>query len=696
MTPGSDIRETFFQECEELLETLADGLQEIDDAIRSGTPDSDTVNAVFRAVHSIKGGAGAFGLSDLVEFAHRFETAMDGMRSDKLIADEAAMRIFFRSSDRLHDLVTILREGSTPDPADSAPILAELDGLIGEPEDEEDDVEFVPMTLDLGGTTSPAGTTTYRIRFTPGETFYSSGNDPVHLIRALFDLGKPEVRLNADDVPGLDAIDVSSSYLSWEIDLETDEPEHEVLAIFEFAEGHCDLSIAPFDNEMACNDEPVSQPDVSDAPSNEQTKNPKNDASAAGKPRATVRVDLERVDRLINVVGELVINQAMLSQCVEAAGLDPGSDVAAGLDEFRLLSREMQESVMAIRAQPVKSLFQRMSRIVREAVAATGKSAQFLCKGEMTEVDKTVIERLADPLTHMLRNAVDHGLETPEERCAAGKTESGTVTLSAAHRSGRVIIEIADDGAGIDRLRVRQIAVDKGLIPPEADLSDNEIDNLLFMPGFSTASEVSNLSGRGVGMDVVKSAIQALNGRVSLTSIPGQGSTFSISLPLTLAVLEGMVVDVAGQTMVVPLTAIVETLRPATSDIHPLGKGGEVVSVRGEYLPIVDLGVSFGYRSNTGYTRDQVLLLVETDDKRNCALVVDAIHDQRQVVIKGLDDNYGQVPGVAAATVLGDGRIALIIDPDVIVTNTADLRSQPDGQQTTEGETNAAICRRSA
>ena len=317
----------------------------------------------------------------------------------------------------------------------------------------------------------------------------------------------------------------------------------------------------------------LTPPSPATAPAKRESEKTAAAAEKGGGAKATIRVDLERVDRLINLVGELVINQAMVSQCVEEAGLAANSSVATGLDEFNQLTREIQESVMAIRAQPVKSLFQRMSRIVREAANATGKTVRLVTDGESTEVDKTVIERLSDPLTHMIRNAVDHGLEKPEDRLAKGKTAEGVIQLTAAHRSGRVVIDIVDDGAGINRERVKQIAIEKGLIPADAALSDTEIDNLLFLPGFSTAKEVSNLSGRGVGMDVVKRAIQALGGRIALTSTPGQGSTFSISLPLTLAVLDGMVVRVADQTFVAPLSAIVETFKPEASDIHTIGDG---------------------------------------------------------------------------------------------------------------------------
>ncbi len=359
----------------------------------------------------------------------------------------------------------------------------------------------------------------------------------------------------------------------------------------------------------------------------------------------------------------------MLAQRIHAEGYAASSNVMIGLDELEQLTREIQESVMAIRAQPVKPLFQRMSRIVREVCEATGKEVRLRTEGESVEVDKTVIERLADPLTHMIRNAVDHGIETRETRIAAGKPPEGTVKLLAAHRSGRVTIEITDDGAGINRKRVREKAISKGLIAPDAQLSDSEIDNLLFLPGFSTAEAVSNISGRGVGMDVVKRSIQALGGRISITSRPGKGSTFSLSLPLTLAVLDGMVVSTAGQTLVVPLTAIFETLKPRDSMVHSLGGNARVISIRDTFVPLIDVGRSLGFSPSQKAAADGVAILVENETGGRHALLVDAIQDQRQVVIKSLETNYGKIDGIAAATILGDGRVALILDVDTVVSN---------------------------
>jgi len=737
--PMAEIRASFFVECEELLEALQDGLQTMDD----GEADDETINVVFRAVHSIKGGAGAFGLEQLVRFAHQFESVLDGVRSGTIEADRNAISVFFQSGDILGDLVRAARDDDVADDTRIQSILTSLVAMLGTDsqaeEAEEDVTDFQPMglslDLDLGGDggdaptlpdlpnpdscTQPSADTFadgYTIHFLPDSSLYASGNEPLHLLRLLREMGEVDVTCDTTALPSLSALEEEKSYLSWTIHLTTDEDEDALHEVFDFVADLCTLTITgpgkpgpdmpspdapplPPKGTTPPTGAPAETPNVPAAPeapaAQVSTKLPDNKPAAtvtplpnpapakkspslapkSNKPRPTVRVDLERIDRLVNLVGELVINQAMISQSVAEAGLPNNSAVSEGLDEFMQLTRDIQDSVMMIRAQPVKSLFQRMSRIVREASSMVGKSVRLKTEGDATEVDKTVIERLADPLTHMIRNAVDHGVETPQDRVTAGKPEEGIVTLSAGHRSGRVIVEIADDGAGINRERVLQIAVEKGLVPENAQLNDSEIDNLLFLPGFSTASEVSDLSGRGVGMDVVKSAILALGGRVSIQSTPGSGTTFTISLPLTLAVLDGMVIDVAQQTLVVPLNTITETLTLMEQDIRALGPQTSVIKVRDSFVPLLDLGAELGYRAPLDSYVGTIVLLIAQEDGSHAALVVDAIQDQRQVVIKGLQDTFGRVPGVAAATILGDGKIALILDPVDVVVN-ADGRTR--------------------
>ena len=706
MDPMAEIKASFFVECSELLESLEEGLLQV----QGGDTDPETVNAVFRAVHSIKGGAGAFGLDDLVHFAHRFETVLDEVRSDRLAIDADAVLLFLKSADSLSDLVAAARDETPVDEAKNAVVIAELETLMpgGSDADEattdaDQDLDFAPMTLsidlpaidaqvdaDIDEVADEAAGTTpvWTIRFATDKGLNQSGNEPLFLMRALAELGPVIAICDASDLPPLKVLDPSQTNLHWDLTLSADTSQTDIEEVFEFAQGLCTLAITKKTSDQSTPDTadlealPVlpdlptlpdlPAPSVDDqAPAQPATENTPHEAPKPPAPTptkaapvaATVRVDLERIDRLVNLVGELVINQAMLSQSLSAQNLTSNTTISTGLDEFQQLTRDIQDSVMAIRAQPVKPLFQRMSRIVREAAHDTHKKVRLVLEGEATEIDKTVIERLADPLTHMIRNAVDHGLETPEKREQSDKDPEGTIHLRATHRSGRVVIEIQDNGAGINRERVLSIAQSKGLVPTDAVLSDAEIDNLLFMPGFSTAKEISNLSGRGVGMDVVKRAIQSLGGRISIQSTPGHGSTFSISLPLTLAVLDGMVIEVSEQTMVVPLSSIVETLTLADAEIQTLDQGTQVVHIRGKFVPLLDLAVEFGYRAPNVIPEDAVVLFISAEDGEPYALVVDTIHEQRQVVIKGLADSYGYVPGVAAATILGDGKIALILDP---------------------------------
>jgi two-component system, chemotaxis family, sensor kinase CheA len=437
--------------------------------------------------------------------------------------------------------------------------------------------------------------------------------------------------------------------------------------LFEFVVGHCDLQIEPLSPPVEIVPipqlPPLPGPDVS---AELPQAAGKKDAPATEAPKQSIRVDLDKVDRLVNLVGELVITQAMLAQRVNELRVPSASLVGDGLTELEHLLRELQESVMAIRTQPVKSVFQRMPRLVRELAAQTGKKVRLEIQGEGTEVDKTVIERLGEPLTHMIRNAVDHGLETPADRLAAGKPEEGTVILSAAHRGGRIVIEISDDGKGIDRKRVREKAVERGLVPAGAALSDEEIDNLIFLPGFSTAAQLSSISGRGVGMDVVRRNIVDLGGRISIGSAPRQGSRFSLTLPLTLAVLDGMIVNVGGETLVLPLTHIIESLKLHAGEVNAFGQAGRLLNVRGSYVPLVSTGELLGIAPRTG--GGGVAILVESQGSGRVALTVDGIIGQHQVVIKSFETNYRHIDGIAGATILGDGRVALILDIDGLVT----------------------------
>lgn len=679
---GLSIKDIFFQECEDLTDALVDGLADM----QSGDSDDETVNAVFRAVHSIKGSGGAFGLTDLVNFAHKFENVLDLLRSKSIPAEPGTLATLQRAGDVLTDLVDDARNEVEPNHKIVESAAAELQVFLPDTE-EEMEAEFVFDAVGIAfddDDAEPDPIEGFQIRFEPSRGLYDCGNDPLFLLNALAELGDLSVAADIGGIPqDATELDWEESFIAWDIRLVTGATEAAVFEIFDFVQDLCALTVAPIKN-----DDTIEQPEIAlpldDAPdvqvaapsappesSSVEVEAPKPAEVADSKQskpskeaRATLRVDLERIDRLINAVGELIINQAVIAQRIDDAGLDVSADLSVDLEDYKLLAREIQEGVMAIRAQPVKTLFQRMARIVRELTVTTGKDVQLVTVGEDTEVDKTVVERLADPLTHMIRNAIDHGIEPAEKRLAVGKPEKGRVQLSAEHRSGSVLIEIKDDGAGLNRERIREIAVSKGIIDGKDELSIAEIDNLLFAPGFSTAQEVTNLSGRGVGMDVVKTAISSLGGRISIQSEPGIGSTFSIAMPLTLAVMDGMVIKVRDQTMVVPISGILETVRPSAQEITRIGMGDPLLSIRGEHIPIIDLATTLGHPECETNLEDMVLLLVRTERFAQCALAVDAISDQRQVVIKSLEGNYGSIPGISAATILGDGEIALIIDPD--------------------------------
>ena len=744
MDPFEEIKQTFFQECEEQLAELETGLLEL----RAGEGDDETVNAVFRAVHSVKGGAGAFSLDDLVAFAHVFETVLEEVRSHRLAQSDELLDVMLTASDVLVDLVSEARGGAAVDADRSKSVSDQLNAFLGvEPEAEADlsadaageaedisfpDLEpdelgFVPQQISIGGfgglpsldapeveTAAFDSRPGWLVTFKPTDELYATANDSVILLRELSRIGEAEVTLNSDKLPELDVMEPENAYFHWTIKLYGDVDEEAIREVFEFVEDECELTIEPLGTDAAepieapseeidiaplapttgpefdairaellgqtpptiSEEDATHEPDIAPEPKAEvvadkEPAKPKEKAETKtphGKTaQGTIRVDLDRVDKLIDLVGELVINQAMLAQHSNESGFSRAQGVGTGLDELERLTREIQDSVMAIRAQPVKSVFQRMPRLVREVSAMTGKKVRLETEGEGTEVDKTVIERLTDPLTHMIRNAIDHGLETPEDREAVGKPPEGVVTLAANHRSGRIVIEVSDDGAGINRKKVREIAENKGLISPETDLTDDEVDNLIFMPGFSTADSVTNVSGRGVGMDVVRSSIEGLGGRITISSKPGEGSVFTMSLPLTLAVLDGMVVNVGHQAMIAPLNNVVETMRPEAGQIKYLGPSERVVALRDKHVPIVDLGQMMGLTDKPLNPVDGVCLLVENDAGVQIALLVDDIQGQRQVVIKSLEQNYRKVDLIAAATILGDGRVALIADIDAVI-----------------------------
>jgi two-component system chemotaxis sensor kinase CheA len=651
------IRAGFFVECDDLLESLRDAIAAFESAARGQTrPDPETIHTAFRAVHSVKGGAAAFALAALVDFAHGLECRLEQLReapdSPPPLATIDAMQ---RAADHLAEHIRAARDGTAP-PAGDAPILAAF----------------------LAPAAAAEATGMQTLTFRPHDGLYASGNEPFFLLQALAGLGATAIRCDSDDLPGLDALLPERSHLVWQMELPADLAEVEIRDVFDFVEDLCDLTLSA-GPPAAPPPPPATQ---ASAPAAAAAPRPAGPAQG-DDPAPTMRIALDRIDRLMNLVGELAINQSILSQQLAGAGLTSHAPLAAGLDALAGLTRDIQDGVMTMRAQPVKPLFQRMGGILRSTAASLGKPARLQTSGETTEIDRSVIDRLVDPLTHMIRNAVDHGLEPAAARRAAGKPAEGTITLSAAHRAGRVVIELSDDGGGIDRARVRAIARARGLIATDAAPTDDETDQLLFRPGFSTAGQVSDVSGRGVGLDVLRSAITGLGGRIAVSSEPGRGTRFTLSLPLTLAVLDGIVVRAGGQTLVVPVATALETAALRALDRRPLGTGPDrsagpqLVRMQGGFAPLCDVAAILGYRPAAGggtaggapqdragdRTGGGVVILTQAEDGRRAALLVDAILDQRQVVIKPIRGGLPPIPGIAAATILGDGHVALILDP---------------------------------
>jgi two-component system chemotaxis sensor kinase CheA len=656
------LKATYFQECAELLDSVYVHLGDM----AEGREDGDTVHAVFRAVHSIKGGGGAFGFDRLVAFAHVQETLLDLLRDGRIAFSPGLAALLLRATDALSDLVGAERTGEPAAAGHEAGLLAELARAA--------EVTAAPGSASPGqarpdrAEPPPGIPTLLRIRFRPRASLFHTGNEPLLLIRELKRLGEATVTAELDRLPELERMDPDGAYLAWTVDLVTTAAPATVAEVFEFVTDHCDLAIetaapAPAADHAAAAS--AAPPPSAPPPSPRSGATVATSvAPASARPAAgqSVRVDVEKVDRLVNLVGELVINQAMLVQL--GAGLPPElcPGLITGLETLSQHLREMQEGVMAIRTQPVKSVFSRMPRLVRELSAQLGKDVRLVVTGEATEIDKTVIEQLADPLTHLLRNALDHGIERPDQRVAIGKPPQGTIHLAAEHRSGKIVIEVCDDGKGIDRDRVLARARERGLVTPDARPSEEEIDNLIFLPGFSTADTVSSISGRGVGMDVVRRNIQALGGRITLQSRAGAGSRFLLSLPLTLAILDGMIVAVGGESYIVPLTNIIESLRPKAGDIHAVVGCGSVVAIRGEYVPLIHLARHFRVPNAVEDPSRGIVVVVESEGAGQVGLVVDELLGQQQVVVKSLEANYGAVDGIGGATILGNGRVALILD----------------------------------
>ena len=674
------IQAIFFEECSEGLVGAEAGLA----AMADGDVALETIAGVFRAVHSIKGGSGAFGHAALLAFSHRFENVLDEVRAGRIAPTQEVVRQLLSAFDILSDHVAAAREGTSP--PEDAGMLAALDAVLAtkgvaevseQPADDScsvetalsieplgDEFDFAPVTVSLDDL-EPAAGEGWSVLFKPSRGALANGAEPLLVIRELERLGGRVVEPDLTALPPLRELDIAEGYAAWTVSVPASVAEADIRECFDFVPPEAVIeiyrqvspSIVPEVVSVNVVEQSVALP-ASIAGS---------DAPAERKPvdrgEMTIRVDLSKLDSLLNLVGELVIRNSIL-----ADRLSPQDQERVELSQLSRLTRQIQDSVMSLRAQPIKQAFSRVPRMLRDLSAETGKAVRLEVTGESTEVDKRVIERIGDPLTHMIRNAVDHGIESADQRVAAGKPKEGLLRLSAEQKGGRIIVRVADDGGGIDRDRVRAKAVDKGIISADSQLTSEEIDQLICAPGFSTAETISNISGRGVGMDVVRSNVEALGGRVEISSVPGERTTFSMILPLTLAILDGMIVRMGGERYVLPLATVVESVQPGPGQVQAMTPDQEVIELRGSYLPITRLGDFFGIRSDHSRNpEDNLVIVVESDTAGHVGLMVETIDDRREVVIKSLDKNLYPIRGLGGATVLGDGSIALILDLETIV-----------------------------
>ena len=625
----SRFRETFFQEADEHLAAMESGLLQLE-----GNSDPDLLNAIFRGAHSIKGASGTFGFDEVARFTHAMESLLDGMRSGTVEASAERVSLLLGSLDVLRQLLDAARAGTEAPPELERATQALLAAQGAE--EIRNDTDSTAKVREQARQPSH-----WVVRFVPPPEILTQGMDPVLILRDLARLGEVlKIEPAYSTLPELCDLRVDCCYLSWSIELASEATEAEIRDVFAFAEDGATIEVRRF------------------AP---QATPPTRSRAVTQTESGTIRVATGKVDKLIDLVGELIIAQSMASQVLMAfqpSDLGRLQEVFAEVERY---TRELQERLMGVRMLPIGNAFSRFPRLLRDLTTATGKQAGLKIEGEETELDKTVVERMADPLTHLVRNAIDHGIEPAEERIAAGKPAVGTIGLRARHQGGSVVLEVSDDGRGLDRERILAKARAKGMVGESEIPGDERIFSLIFEPGFSTAGTVTDISGRGVGMDVVKKSVESLNGAIGISSEQGRGVTFRIQLPLTLAILDGLLLRVGAQRFVLPLVSIMESIAPQRDQLRKIAGGGEVIVLRGEPLPVVRLNHLFRVPAARAEGEVELAVIVENRGHR-LALLVDELLGQQQVVIKSLETNFRKVDGAAGATILGDGQPALILD----------------------------------
>lgn len=689
------LRKMFYEECRENLGVLEEVLLSLDPQ----NIEEETINTIFRAAHSIKGGAATFDLGAISEFTHRVEAYLDLVRNGEREMTLDTVDLLLKSCDCIQNMLEGYESGAERNETLQHEITCQLEQLLAcQAETQHSQPEIGQSSTDSDVEThhrvEQEDALHWSITFAPHRELFFSGNDPLRILRELHTLDPNwRIEANLNQLPEMAEMEAELCFLSWHIIVNGKIPEPEIREIFEWVEDECDLAIGrltPEEHELDGNQLPpqmapervaeVQQKSESNRPNvlatphtDEVAESTEGKAVVSSKAKtsitksepnvSSIRVDIDKVDGLINLVGELVITQSMLTEIGNDFSMDKLDKLKAGLDQLLQNSKDLQENVLNIRMLPMSFAFSRFPRLVRDLSSRLEKSVDLQIQGEQTELDKTVLERIVDPLVHLVRNGIDHGIEQPSQRVELGKPELGTIALNAYHQGGAIIIEISDDGAGLNCDTLWDKAIEKHVVSQDArreDFSDKQIMNLIFAPGFSTADEVSDISGRGVGMDVVKRNITELGGHIEVASTLGQGSRFTISLPLTLAILDGQLIRVAGEVYVIPLLTIVESIQIDPRCIKHASGGVELYRLREENIPILRLQDELEM-GQSGTLERQILCFVEAAGNR-VGLLIDELLDQQQVVIKSLESNYTKVAGISGATILGDGSVSLILD----------------------------------
>ncbi len=651
----SQFLQAFYEESFDGLDIMESSLLSLD----GGEPDLESINTIFRAAHSIKGGAATFGLGKVASFTHLLETLLDEMRDGRRQVTQSAVDLLLSCVDCLRDMLADLKQGNDRDPGQVDELKSRLAAVIdGSPSACAGSVPQAGPEITPG---ARGGCGVWRIRICPQPHLFRTGNDPLRMLRELAELGQLSAVPNMEAIPPIESLDPEECHLAWDLVLTGEIGRDAIEEVFAWVADDCELDIVQGD---VCLEGASATPGVrSEAGEGALKERRKADrrTGGTGAEAGSIRVGIEKIDSVINLVGELVITQSMLSTFGDNFELGHLQQLREGLEQLDRNTRELQENVMRMRMLPISFVFNRFPRMVRDVSGQLGKQVDLELHGEGTELDKTLLEMIGDPLVHLVRNALDHGIEGPGERRAAGKPEAGVLRLNAYHKGGNIIIEVADDGAGLDRDRILAKARTKGLVEEGREPADNEIHEFIFHPGFSTADAVNDLSGRGVGMDVVQRNIKALGGNIDIATHAGTGTTFTIRLPLTLSILDGQLVRVGDDTYVIPLVSIIESLQVKSENLNSIAGKAELYKLRDDYIPVVRLHELFGL-PDSGAHLDGALLVVVEGDGRKAGVLVDDLLGQQQVVVKSLETNFQRIEGMSGATILGDGTVALIMD----------------------------------